>query len=133
MTHAMVISAVHVDEKTGRPIRFKVENSWGDESGVKGFNVMSEKWFDQFVYQVVVHRSLATKEHVKIFETAEKVVLPAWDPMVGQSFLSDRHKILTVLPGCLGMSARYTSSPLFDVIYATYLFVRSQTEDLLYH
>jgi len=87
MTHAMVISAVHVDEKTGRPIRFKVENSWGDESGVKGFNVMSEKWFDQFVYQVVVHRSLATKEQVKIFEKAEKVVLPAWDPMVGQIFL----------------------------------------------
>ncbi|OAX31754.1 cysteine proteinase [Rhizopogon vinicolor AM-OR11-026] len=48
MTHAMVISSV--------------ENAWSDESGVKGFDVMSEKWFDQFVYQVVVHRSLPTKE-----------------------------------------------------------------------
>lgn len=81
MTHAMVISAVHVDEKTGRPVRFKVENSWGEDSGVHGHNVMSDKWFDEFVFQVVVHKSLATKEHVKIFESGEKVVLPAWDPM----------------------------------------------------
>jgi bleomycin hydrolase len=81
MTHAMVISGVHVDEKTGRPVRFKVENSWGEESGVKGYNVMSDKWFDQFVFQVVVHKSLATKEHVKIFESEERIVLPAWDPM----------------------------------------------------
>ncbi|KAG2043600.1 peptidase C1B, bleomycin hydrolase [Suillus americanus] len=81
MTHAMVISGVHVDEKTGRPVRFKVENSWGEDSGVQGYNVMSDKWFDQFVFQVVVHKSLATKEHVKIFESGEKVVLPAWDPM----------------------------------------------------
>jgi bleomycin hydrolase len=89
MTHAMVISGVHVDEKTGRPVRFKVENSWGEESGVKGYNVMSDKWFDQFVFQVVVHKSLATKEHVKIFESEERVVLPAWDPMVGQYYSAD--------------------------------------------
>ncbi|KAH7913143.1 peptidase C1B, bleomycin hydrolase, partial [Hygrophoropsis aurantiaca] len=82
MTHAMVISAVHVDEKTGRAVRFRVENSWGDESGVKGYNVMSEKWFDEFVYQVVVHKSLAPKELVKVFEAGEKTILPAWDPMV---------------------------------------------------
>ncbi|KAH7888582.1 peptidase C1B, bleomycin hydrolase [Phlebopus sp. FC_14] len=81
MTHAMVISAVHIDEKTGRPVRFKVENSWGDESCYKGYMVMSEKWFDEFVYQVVVHKSFAPKELVKVFESGETVVLPAWDPM----------------------------------------------------
>lgn len=54
MTHAMVISGVHVDDKTGRPVRFKVENSWGDDSGHKGFLVMSEKWFDECVFHVVV-------------------------------------------------------------------------------
>ncbi|KAG8213686.1 peptidase C1B, bleomycin hydrolase [Butyriboletus roseoflavus] len=81
MTHAMVISGVHIDEKTGRPVRFKVENSWGDDSGHKGFMVMSEKWFDEFVYQVVVHRSFAPKDLVKVFEAGNAVVLPAWDPM----------------------------------------------------
>ncbi|KAG6378183.1 peptidase C1B, bleomycin hydrolase [Boletus reticuloceps] len=82
MTHAMVISGVHVDEKTGRPVRFKVENSWGDDSGHKGYMVMSDKWFDEFVYQVVVHKSLAPKELVKVFDAGNPVVLSAWDPMV---------------------------------------------------
>lgn len=51
MTHAMVISGVHVDEKTGQPIRFKVENSWGDDSGYKGYMVMGADWFDEYVSQ----------------------------------------------------------------------------------
>lgn len=49
MTHAMVISGVHVDEKTGQPVRFKVENSWGEDSCYKGYMVMSAEWFDQYV------------------------------------------------------------------------------------
>jgi aminopeptidase C len=50
MTHAMVISGVHVDEKTGRALRFKVENSWGEDVGQKGWFVMSEEWFDEYVF-----------------------------------------------------------------------------------
>lgn len=61
MTHAMVISGVHVDEKTGRPVRFKVENSWGDDSGHKGFMVMSDKWFDEYVFHVALHRVFADR------------------------------------------------------------------------
>ncbi|EIW83169.1 peptidase C1B bleomycin hydrolase [Coniophora puteana RWD-64-598 SS2] len=80
MTHAMVISGVHIDGN-GRPVRFKVENSWGPDRGEKGFMVMSEKWFNEFVYQVVVHKSLAPRELVKVFESDERIVLPAWDPM----------------------------------------------------
>ena len=52
MTRAMVISGVHVGEMTGRPVRFKVENSWGDDSCYKGFMVMSDKWFDEYVVRV---------------------------------------------------------------------------------
>jgi len=47
MTHAMVITAVHVDEETGKPIRYKVENSWGEAVGDHGFFVMTDKWFDE--------------------------------------------------------------------------------------
>jgi bleomycin hydrolase len=80
MTHAMVISGVHVDEN-GRAVRFKVENSWGEDSCYKGYMVMSENWFDEFVYQVVVHKSFAPKELVRVFNAGNAVVLPAWDPM----------------------------------------------------
>ena len=46
MTHAMVISGVHLDS-AGRPIRYKVENSWGEASGHEGYMVMTDKWFEE--------------------------------------------------------------------------------------
>ena len=52
MTHAMVLTAVHVVE--GKPVRWRVQNSWGDGVGTKGWFVMSDQWMDEFVYQAVV-------------------------------------------------------------------------------
>lgn len=54
MTHAMVLTAVHVDEKTGKSVRWRVQNSWGTDAGVEGWFVMSDAWMDEFVYQAVV-------------------------------------------------------------------------------
>ncbi|OBZ67124.1 Cysteine proteinase 1, mitochondrial [Grifola frondosa] len=81
MTHAMVISGVYLDPATGKPLRYKVENSWGETAGEKGYFVMTDAWFEQFVYQVVVPKALAPKDLVKVFESGEKTVLPPWDPM----------------------------------------------------
>ncbi|OTA54686.1 peptidase C1B, bleomycin hydrolase [Hypoxylon sp. EC38] len=79
MTHAMVLTAVHVDAE-GRTVRWRVQNSWGTDVGEKGWFVMSDAWMDQFVYQAVVDpRFLARK--VRDVLTKEPVVLPLWDPM----------------------------------------------------
>ena len=84
MTHAMVITAVHLDGE-GNTVRFKVENSWGETFGDQGFFVMTDKWFDEFVYQVVVPRNIAPKNLVSILDKGDAKVLPAWDPMVSLS------------------------------------------------
>ncbi|KAL0956030.1 hypothetical protein HGRIS_002203 [Hohenbuehelia grisea] len=81
MTHAMVISGVHLDPATGAPLRYKVENSWSEDSGNKGYFVMTDKWFDEFVYQVVVPKALAPSDLVKVYEKGEKTAYPPWDPM----------------------------------------------------
>jgi len=80
MTHAMVITAVHLDAK-GNPVRYRVQNSWGESAGEKGYFVMSDAWFDEYVFQVVISRQLAPAEFVKILDAGNPLVLPPWDPL----------------------------------------------------
>ncbi|KAI1764925.1 peptidase C1B, bleomycin hydrolase [Hypoxylon sp. FL1150] len=79
MTHAMVLTAVHVDAD-GNTVRWRVQNSWGPEQGAKGWFVMSDGWMDQFVYQAVVDPRFLAKK-VRDVLGKEPVVLPLWDPM----------------------------------------------------
>ncbi|KAA8635292.1 hypothetical protein SMACR_01602 [Sordaria macrospora] len=80
MTHAMVLTAVHVDEETGKTVRWRVQNSWGKEVGEQGWFVMSDAWMDEFVYQAVVDVNFLGRE-VKDVLGQEPIVLPLWDPM----------------------------------------------------
>ena len=50
MTHAMVLTGVHIVD--GKVVRWRVENSWGEAAGEKGYFVMTDGWMDEFVYQV---------------------------------------------------------------------------------
>ncbi len=79
MTHAMVLTGVDLDDQ-GRPRKWKVENSWGDKVGDKGYFVMSDAWFDDYMFEVVIARRHLPRKALKALET-EPVVLPPWDPM----------------------------------------------------
>lgn len=61
MTHAMVLTAVHLD-KDDKPVRWRVQNSWGENAGKKGWFVMSDRWMDEFVYQAVVDPHFVSQE-----------------------------------------------------------------------
>ncbi|HEL0020125.1 TPA: aminopeptidase C [Streptococcus equi subsp. zooepidemicus] len=79
MTHAMVLTGVDLDD-TGKPIKWKVENSWGDKVGDKGYFVASDAWMDEYTYQIVVRKDLLTADELAAYE-AEPQVLAPWDPM----------------------------------------------------
>jgi len=79
MTHAMVLTAVHLDEN-GKSVRWRVQNSWGEDSGEDGWFVMSDKWMDEFVYQAVVEPRFVDKS-VRDVLKMKPMVLPLWDPM----------------------------------------------------
>lgn len=78
MTHAMVITGVDlVDDK---PTKWKVENSWGDKVGEKGYFVMSDAWLDQYVYQIVINKQYLPADLLAATKEDPKVLAP-WDPM----------------------------------------------------
>ncbi|KZP16699.1 peptidase C1B, bleomycin hydrolase [Athelia psychrophila] len=80
MTHAMVITGVHLDDN-GRPLKYRLENAWGLDIGLKGWFCMTDAWFEEYAFQIVVPKSFAPKELVKLLDGEERIVLPAWDPM----------------------------------------------------
>ncbi len=78
MTHAMVFTGVNLVQ--GQPNRWKVENSWGTETGNKGFYVMSQSWFEDYMYQIVVHKKYLSAELARVLSETPKELAP-WDPM----------------------------------------------------
>ncbi len=76
--HSMVLTGV--DTVNGVATKWKVENSWGDKPGDKGWWTMYDDWFDEFVYCVIVDKKLLTKEVAALLKT-EPTQLPSWDPM----------------------------------------------------
>ena len=79
MTHAMVLTGVDLDEN-GKAKKWKVENSWGEKVGNKGYFVASDAWMDEYTYQIVVRKEYLTAAELAAYE-AEPLVLAPWDPM----------------------------------------------------
>ncbi|RSI26616.1 aminopeptidase C [Streptococcus sanguinis] len=79
MTHAMVLTGVDLDEN-GKAKKWKVENSWGEKVGNKGYFVASDAWMNEYTYQIVVRKEFLTAAELAAYE-AEPLVLAPWDPM----------------------------------------------------
>ncbi|KAJ1968568.1 bleomycin hydrolase [Dimargaris xerosporica] len=79
MTHAMMLSGVHLDDE-GKPVRWRIENSWGEDQGEKGFLCMSDRWFEEFLYQIVVNKNDLPEDIAKLLDQ-EPIKLAPWDPM----------------------------------------------------
>lgn len=77
-SHAMTLIAV--DIKDGKPIKWMVENSWGAAAGYKGNMIMTDEWFDEYMFRLVVEKKYVL-EDVRALLDQKPVLLPAWDPM----------------------------------------------------
>lgn len=78
-THAMTLMAVDLDAD-GKPTKWMVENSWGASAGYKGHLIMTDEWFDEYMFRVVVNKKYCPAEILKLLNQ-KPVRLPAWDPM----------------------------------------------------
>ena len=78
MTHAMLLTGV--DVKNRKSYKWKIENSWGTKSGNKGYMMMTDEWFDEYTYEVVVDKKYLSKKLLKYLD-GNTINLPPWDPM----------------------------------------------------
>ncbi len=78
-SHAMTLKAVDLDSE-GRPVKWMVENSWGATSGYQGNIIMTDRWFDEYMFRVVAEKKYVPADILKMLEQTP-VKLPAWDPM----------------------------------------------------
>ena len=77
-SHAMTLIAVDIVD--GKPVKWMVENSWGPASGYKGCLIMTDEWFDEYMFRLVVEKKYVPEDVLKMLDQ-KPTLLPAWDPM----------------------------------------------------
>ena len=80
--HAMTLVAVDLDEE-GKPTKWMVENSWGASYGHQGHLIMTDRWFDEYMFRLVVETKYVPEKVLKVFRQ-KPIQLPAWDPMFAE-------------------------------------------------
>ena len=78
MTHAMLFTGVDVVE--GGPRRWRVENSYGNTVGDKGFFLMNDSWYDEYMFEIAAPSKYLSPDLLSALDT-EPIALPPWDPM----------------------------------------------------
>ena len=77
-SHAMTLIAVDVVD--GEPVKWMVENSWGPAAGYQGNYIMTDEWFNEYMFRLVVEKKYVPADVLKMLDQ-KPVQLPAWDPM----------------------------------------------------
>ena len=78
MTHAMLFTGVNlIDDK---PTKWRVENSWGDKVGKKGYFIMTDEWFDEYMFEIAVNKKYLPKKMLKLLDM-KPIELEPWDPL----------------------------------------------------
>lgn len=78
-THAMTLKGVDIDE-SGKPCKWLIENSWGAESGYEGNLIMTDEWFDEYIFRLVVDKKYVSDKIKKLLK-GKVEMLPPWDPL----------------------------------------------------
>ncbi|MBQ6237563.1 MAG: C1 family peptidase [Bacteroidales bacterium] len=78
-SHAMTLCAVDLD-KEGKPLKWMVENSWGPNYGYQGNLIMSNEWFNEYMFRVVLEEKYIPA-NIRALLSQKPIMLPAWDPM----------------------------------------------------
>ena len=78
-THAMTLTAVDLNAQ-GQPLKWKVENSWGADSGHQGCIIMSARWFREYMFRLVVDKQYVSEKLLKDYEQKPIMVMPE-DPL----------------------------------------------------
>ena len=78
-THAMTLTAVDLDAD-GKPLKWKVENSWGSDSGHQGCIIMTARWFREYMFRLVVDKKYVSEKLLKDYDQKPIMVMPE-DPL----------------------------------------------------
>ena len=72
-THAMTLKAVDLDEN-GKPIKWEVENSWGASSGHQGHIIMTDEWFDNYMFRLVINKKYASEKILTAYKQSRSLL-----------------------------------------------------------
>ena len=81
-SHAMTLMAVDLD-KNGKPTKWMVENSWGPAAGYQGYLIMTDEWFNEYMFRLVVETKYSSEKVLEVLKQ-KPIRLPAWDPMFAE-------------------------------------------------
>ena len=72
---------MHLDQD-GKPLRWKIENSWGKESGKDGIYACSENYFRTYVFEAAVHQDFLNEEQKADLKKEPVVLHPGELPLM---------------------------------------------------